>query len=53
MTIFYWLLYFHYVVAVCILFLFLKVPWVGLQIVIMTFPGHIHLLKEDVCWQSR
>ena len=32
------------VVAVCIMCLFLTVPWVGLQSVIVAFPGHTHLL---------
>ena len=36
------LLYSHVVVvALC---LFLTVPWVGLQCVIVAFPGHTHLL---------
>ena len=30
--------------AVGDLYLFLKVSWVGLQRVIVAFPGHIHLL---------
>ena len=30
------------VIALC---LFLKVPWVGLQCVIVAFPGHAHLLS--------
>ena len=37
-TIFWW----H--VTVCGLCLFLTVPWVGLQCVIVVFPGHTHLL---------
>ena len=32
------------VVAVCVLCLFLAVTWVGLQSVILSFPGHTHLL---------
>ena len=32
------------VVAVCVLCLFLTVLWVGLQSVIVAFPGHTHLL---------
>ena len=31
-------------VAVGFLYLFLVVQWVGLQCVIVAFPGHIHLL---------
>ena len=30
--------------AVIVLCLFIKVPWVGLQCVIVAFPDHIHLL---------
>ena len=30
--------------AVKVLYLFLMVPWVGLQCVILAFPGHTHLL---------
>ena len=33
------------VVAVCILYLLLMVPWVGLWSVIVEFPGHTHLKK--------
>ena len=36
------LLYFNCVVAVCVLCVFLMVPWVGLQSVIVVFPGHTH-----------
>ena len=35
---------FNRVLAVCVLCLFLKMPWVGLQSEIMAFPGHTHLL---------
>ena len=38
------LLYFICVVAVCVLLLFLDVPWFGLQGVTVVFPGHTHLL---------
>ena len=31
-------------VAVCVLYFCLMVLWVGLQSVIVTFPGHTHLL---------
>ena len=33
------------VVALCVQCLFLTVPWVGLQSVIVAFPGHAHLLS--------
>ena len=33
--------------TVCVLWLFLKVSWVGLQCVILVFPGHIHLVLHD------
>ena len=32
--------------AVSVLCLFLTVPWIGLQSVIVTFPGNTHLLLE-------
>ena len=32
--------------AVIVLCLFLTVPWVGLQFVIVAFPGHTHLLFD-------
>ena len=32
------------IVAINVLWLFLAVPWVGLQCVIVVFPDHIHLL---------
>ena len=32
--------------TVSVLCLFLTVPWVGLQCVIVAFPGHTHLLLE-------
>ena len=38
------LLSFGCLVAVNVLFLFLMVPWVGLQFVIMVFPDYSHLL---------
>ena len=34
--------------AVCILCLFLAVPWVGLRCLIEAFPGHTHLLFEQL-----
>ena len=33
------------IVTINVLWLFLTVPWVGLQYVIMVFPGHTHLLS--------
>ena len=41
------LLSYRCVVAVCVLWLFLAVPWVALQCVIMVFPDHTHLLFEN------
>ena len=32
--------------TVSVLLLFLGVPWVGLQCMIVVFPGHTHLLYE-------
>ena len=43
-----WLLYFNCVVAVCILYVFIVVPLVCLQDVIVAFPGHTHLLLCDL-----
>ena len=40
------LFYLNCVVTVCILCLFLTVPWVGLQSVIVAFPGHTNLPFE-------
>ena len=37
-------------VAVSVLCLFLTVMWVGLQCVIVTFPGHTHLLYNLRAW---
>ena len=38
-----WLLYFNYIVDVCVLCLFLKVQWVSQESVIVTIPSHVHL----------
>ena len=38
-----WLVYLSCLVTVCVLCLFIAVPLVGLQSVIMAFPGDIHL----------
>ena len=40
--------YFGCLVTVNVLWLFLTVPWVGLQCVIVVFPDHTHLLYETV-----
>ena len=32
------------VVTICVVCLFLAVPWVGFQSVIVAFPGHTHLI---------
>ena len=37
-------------VTISDLWLFLKVPWVGLQCVIVVFPDHIHLLFNNKGW---
>ena len=38
------LLSYRCIVTINVLWLFLTVPWVGLQSVIMVFPDHTHLL---------
>ena len=40
------LLSFGCLVTVNILWLFLTVPWVGMQCVIVVFPDHTHLLSD-------
>ena len=40
------LLSYRRIVTINVLWLFLTVPWVGLQCVIMVFPDHTHLLFE-------
>ena len=40
------LLSFRCLVTVNVLWLFLTVPWVGLQCVIVVFPDHTHLLLD-------
>ena len=42
------LLWVNCVEAVCVLCLFLKMPWVGLQSEIVAFPDHTHLLSYRV-----
>ena len=41
------LLSYRCIVTINILWLFLMVPWVGLQYVIVAFPDHTHLF---LCW---
>ena len=43
------LLSFQFLVTVNIMWLFLTVPWVGLQCVIVVLPDHTHLLFGTVC----
>ena len=38
-----WLIYFDCVVAISVLCPFFMVSWVGLESVIVTFPGYIYL----------
>ena len=40
------LLSYRCIVTINVLWLFLTVPWVGMQCMIMVFPGHTHLLFE-------
>ena len=40
------LLSYRCIVSINVLWLFLTVPWVGLQCVIVVFPDHAHLLFE-------
>ena len=40
------LLSYRCIVTINVLWLFLAVPWVGLQCVIVVFPDHTHLLLE-------
>ena len=48
-----WLLHLNYFVDICVPCTFLKVQWVSQESEIVTFPSHVHLYEEDVCWQSR
>ena len=43
------LLTYGFLVTVNVLLLFLTVPWVGMQCVIVVFPDHTHLLFADLC----
>ena len=47
------LLSYRYIVTIHVLWLFLTVPWVGLQCVIVVFPAHSHLLCNGVGLESR
>ena len=40
--------YFNCLVAVCVLCLFVVVPWIGMHTVVVAFPGHrpAQLLKD-------
>ena len=40
------LLSYRCIVTINVLWLFLMVPWVGMQCMIVVFPGHTHLLFE-------
>ena len=42
------LLSFRCLVTVIVLWLFLDVPWVGLQYVILVFPDHTHLFLNKI-----
>ena len=39
------------IVTISVLWLFLTVPWVGLQCVIVVFPEHTHLLFAFACYE--
>ena len=42
------LLSYRYIFTINVLWLFLTVPWVGQQCVIVVFPDHTHLLFSDL-----
>ena len=48
-------LFFYCVVSVCVLHIFLKVPWIGLQSVIVVFPDHLTCfsLKSSLLFAGR
>ena len=46
------LLSYRCIVTIKGLWLFLTVPWVGLQYVIVVFPDHTHLLFDVIIWQT-
>ena len=46
------LLSYRCIVAVNVLWLFLTVPWVGLQCVIMVIPDHTHLIFDRAIYES-
>ena len=43
------LLSYSCIVTINVLWLFLTVPWVGLQYVIVVFPDHTHLPFGEIC----
>ena len=47
------LLSYRCIVTINVLWLFLTVPWVGLQYVIVVFPDHTHLLFHSVCFPDK
>ena len=42
------LLCYRCIVTINVLWLFLEVPWVGLQFVVVVFPDHTHLFVADI-----
>ena len=42
------LLSYRCIVTINVLWLFLTVPWAGLQCVIVAYPGHTHLLLVEI-----
>ena len=46
------LLSYRCIVTINVLWLFLTVPWIGLQRVIVVFPDHTHLLLEMCCFNE-
>ena len=46
------LLSYRCIVTINVLWLFLTVPWVGLQYVILVFPDHFHLLLDTIILKS-
>ena len=43
------LLSYRCIVTINVLWLFLTVPWAGLQCVLVTFPDHTHFLFDKPC----
>ena len=44
------LLSYRCIVTIIVMSLFLTVPWIGLQCVVVVFSDHTHLLFGDGCW---